>query len=1113
MKKRACDRHVRSVFLKNFLLIAFLLFSFSMSYAVTKDSTRMVSFIVKSETLNNALVKFKDLTGVQILFSEELLGDKRCKELDLVNVSIDFALEKILEGSGFVYSNVDGVYIVKKASGGQKSPTRPRVFTGMVTDRKGEPLPGVTVVVKGTRIGSATDGEGRFELSLALEGEVTLLFSFVGMESREIVVKDDASPICVVLEENSESLEEVVVTGIFERRAESFTGSAQSFTKEELRKVGNTNLLQSLKNIDPSFNIMEDLANGSNPNIMPEVQLRGQSGFPDLKGEYQTDPNQPLFILDGFEVSLMKVIDMDMNRIESVTLLKDAAAKAIYGSKAANGVVVIETHRPAVGKMQVTYTGSINISEPDLSSYNLTDAREKLQVEKDAGLYTYRGNDALQQYNYDRDYNRILEEVLRGVNTDWLSKPLRTGIGHKHVLYLEGGDESFRYGVDFSYNNVKGVMKGSERNTVSGGITFSYRYKNILLKNNLEVIYNKGINSPWGEFSTYARMNPYFRPKDEMGKVNKFFEGTVVTGATIPNPIWNTTINTSDFSEYSQFTNNFYLEWLLSWGGKVTGRISISRNDSGSEIFHPASHTDFIDYSEEDSNRKGTYEYGDGNNFDLAADINANYSKSFGKHLIFANIGWSMSDKTSRNTSFVAEGFPNDYLEDITFARQYYKDSRPKGTESTTRDIGVLFAMNYSYADRYLLDGSFRLSASSQFGSDNRWGKFWSIGVGWNVHKESFMEQLTFLDQLRVRGSIGFTGSQNFNSYHSKATYNYNSTDSYLGEYGAYLLGIENSKLKWQRKYDQNIGLDLSIFNRRMVLRLDYYTANTDDLLTDVTIPSSTGFRSYKENLGEVQNRGFEFRISSRVWNGMKQDGFLNIYLSGTHNSNNIKKISNSLAAYNEQQVDEVTNRPVIRYIEGQSMSVIWAVPSYGIDPANGRDILIKRDGSITYNWDANDLAVCGDTEPKLRGNCGFNFDYRGISLNVGMTWMFGGQIYNQTLVDKVENANMAYNVDRRVFSDRWREQGDISHFKNIRSTGITNPTQRFVEDQNEWTFSSLNLSYDLDRVLPVRDAGIRRLRLSFDMSDVCRLSSVKIERGTSYPFARTFSFSLQAMF
>ena len=810
---------------------------------------------------------------------------------------------------------------------------------------------------------------------------------------------------------------------------------------------------------------------------------------------------------------------MDMNRIASVTLLKDAAAKAIYGSKAANGVVVIETKRPEPGELRVTYTGTVTVNLPDMSSYELCNSTEKLQVELNAGLYDYIGyngvvywEDPNQQYIYSERYNDLLKETLRGVNTDWKAQPLRNAVGHKHVVYLEGGDEAFQYGIDFSFNNVVGVMKGSGRKTFSGGLTFSYRYKNLLLRDQLEVVYNRGDNSPWGDFSKYTSMNPYFRPYDENGNLIKTY--TLYEGSTETNPMWNAMIKTKDMTEYSQFTNNFYAEWRAFEGFKASARIGLTRTDNGAEIFLPATHTDFATYTTDELlNRRGSYTYTDGYSFQLSADVNASYSKYFGNHLLMANAGWTLNDQTTKSMTMKAEGFPNDRLDDIGYARSYAEDSAPTSTESTVRDIGVVAAVNYSYADRYLFDGSIRFSGSSQFGSENRWGKFWSLGLGWNLHHEKFMASAEWLDQLKIRGSIGFTGSQNFNSYQSQDTWTYYKDNFYDGNVGAYLMGMANDRLKWQRKKDTDVGLEFTAFDSRLNIRLDYYNSITDDLLTDVTIPSSTGFTSYKENLGKVQNQGFEFYVNARVWENREKNGYVNIYVNGTHNTNKIKEISNFLASFNEEQSETVTNKPITRYEEGQSMTAIWAVPSRGIDPATGKDVFVKKNGRTTFEWNSDDLAVCGDTEAKLYGNFGFNFSYWGFIVNVGMMYELGGQIYNQTLVDKVENADLTMNVDRRIFSDRWVQPGDISRFKNIADNTTTQATERFVEDNNIWTLSTVNVSYDFDRFAVIKKAGFDRLRLSFDMADVARASSVTIERGTSYPFARAFSFSLQAMF
>lgn len=1089
---------------------------FSMPLGLFAQEKTKVTLSRKAVTLNEVITEMKKQTSYDFFYSTELSELKQTFDIDVKDKEVRQVLDEILPPLGLEYAVQQNLIIIREKL--DKSASKTMSVKGRVFDSQGASLPGVTVVVKGTTLGTSTDTEGRFELDLPAQDNLRLLFSFIGMETQEVAYSEQEE-LRVVMREDVKEMEEVVVTGMFDRRAESFTGSAVTVTQEQLRAVGNTNVIQSLRNLDPSFRIAENLEIGSNPNAMPEIQLRGQSGFPDLRGEYATNPNQPLFIVDGFEADLTKVIDMDMNRIASVTLLKDAAAKAIYGSKAANGVVVIETKRPEPGELRVTYTGTVTVNLPDMSSYELCNSTEKLQVELNAGLYDYIGyngvvywEDPNQQYIYSERYNDLLKETLRGVNTDWKAQPLRNAVGHKHVVYLEGGDEAFQYGIDFSFNNVVGVMKGSGRKTFSGGLTFSYRYKNLLLRDQLEVVYNRGDNSPWGDFSEYTSMNPYFRPYDENGNLIKTY--TLYEGSTETNPMWNAMIKTKDMTEYSQFTNNFYAEWRAFEGFKASARIGLTRTDNGAEIFLPATHTDFATYTTDELlNRRGSYTYTDGYSFQLSADVNASYSKYFGNHLLMANAGWTLNDQTTKSMTMKAEGFPNDRLDDIGYARSYAEDSAPTSTESTVRDIGVVAAVNYSYADRYLFDGSIRFSGSSQFGSENRWGKFWSLGLGWNLHHEKFMASAEWLDQLKIRGSIGFTGSQNFNSYQSQDTWTYYKDNFYDGNVGAYLMGMANDRLKWQRKKDTDVGLEFTAFDSRLNIRLDYYNSITDDLLTDVTIPSSTGFTSYKENLGKVQNQGFEFYVNARVWENREKNGYVNIYVNGTHNTNKIKEISNFLASFNEEQSETVTNKPITRYEEGQSMTAIWAVPSRGIDPATGKDVFVKKNGRTTFEWNSDDLAVCGDTEAKLYGNFGFNFSYWGFIVNVGMMYELGGQIYNQTLVDKVENADLTMNVDRRIFSDRWVQPGDISRFKNIADNTTTQATERFVEDNNIWTLSTVNVSYDFDRFAVIKKAGFDRLRLSFDMADVARASSVTIERGTSYPFARTFSFSLQAMF
>lgn len=1007
-----------------------------------------------------------------------------------------------------------------------------RSIHGIVTDEKGEPLPGASVSQK--RVTQAEsiqtvicDVNGHFSLSIPT-GTTQLEVSFIGFETKVITLTAETS-YHIEMKSNESNLDEVVVTGMFTRKANTFTGAVSTVTKDDLLKVGNQNVIQSLKNIDPSFIQLDNLAMGSNPNSLPELQMRGQSSFPDLNNEYQSNPNQPLFILDGFETELSKIIDMDMNIIESMTLLKDATAKAIYGAKAANGVVVIETKRPAAGKMRITYNANLNIEAPDLSSYDLTNAAEKLEVERLAGLYY---SDNVPEYiTRQKRYSSIQSEILAGVDTDWLAQPVRTGVGQKHSLYLEGGDQYMVYGVDLSYNQVTGVMKGSDRNTFSGGVTLSYRVKNFMFRNKLSVTNNVAHDSPWGDFSTYAKMNPYNRIYDNDGELLKSYQYPVSDAdptkngllQTVYNPVWNSMINTKYVSEYTDITNNFQAEWNVLPTLKVVGRFGITYKKASEDSFKPASHTDFIDYTGDNIYRKGSYLKGSGTNTLTNGDLGVNYSIAMDKHALFLNGQANMSSISNDYWYMVAEGFSNDNMDHVIFGTQYQKDGKPSGSESLAHTLGGVASANYSYDERFLADLNYRLTGSSEFGSDSRWGSFWSVGAGWNLHNEAFLKN-TFVNRLKLRASTGYTGSQGFNTYASMATVRYYTNSSYDGAIGSYLVAMANNNLKWQRKYDQNYGADFTLFNNRINGRFDYYTATTKGMLSPVTLPESTGFSTYTENVGESENKGFETYINVKVLENTRTKTFLNIYGSIAHNTNKLKKISEALRSYNDDQ-DAIKDKdddsvykgqqtkPSVRFIEGQSLNAIWAVKSLGIDPVNGKEIFVKSNGDITYEYSAADQVVCGDAQPKYNGNFGLNAGYKNINLNLALSYRWGGQIYNQTLVDKVENADIMYNVDRRVFTDRWQKEGDIARFKSISDRSYTRPTSRFVEDYSLLTLSSINLSYDFSNTQFLRNSFLQQLKVFVYLNDLFTVSSVEIERGTSYPYARNFSLAVQAAF
>ena len=981
---------------------------------------------------------------------------------------------------------------------------------GRVVDDKGLPLPGVNIKTNESSVVGVTDADGRFDIFIPHDKKISKVeFSYIGMNKTS--VNFTGKQLFVTMKEDAQSVGEIVVNGIFERKKESFTGATTVIRKDELMRGGSQNLLQNLKNLDPAFKIVENMDLGSNPNSMPEVRMRGQQSMPDLKGTYKGNPNQPLFILDGFETDVTTIYDLDMNRVETVVLLKDAAAKAIYGSKAANGVVVIETRKPETGKLRISYKGDLNLTIPDLTGYNLCNAQEKFEVDKKHGVYS-------DPWFWEQYLNNIQAEIARGVDTDWLVQPLHTGLGHRHSVYLEGGDERIRYGVDLLYNDIKGVMKGSDRKTFSGGFVLSYRYKNLLFRNQFNTSLNHADDSPYGSFSEYAELNPYWTPFDEAGNLKKIAGSTGgggLIGVTKGNPLWNTTIGTKNFSKYTRLTDNFYIEWQILEALKLRGRLGLTKIFNKREDFYPASHTYFLGYSKERTFEKGQYSKSNGESSSISADLTANYSLYLKKHQLLVNAGWSMQQNQSESTKFKVIGFPNDRINFIASGLKPDNIQPFSGSEGINRSISFLSALNYSYDDRYLADLSYRASASSLFGKENRWGHFWAAGLGWNLHKEHFLKNASWLKQFKLRASTGYTGAQNFSSYQALATFGYYQTQVYDNWIGSYLMALPNDNLKWQKTLDYNIGVDINVMNRLSV-RYDYYTQKTEDQLLALTIPPSMGFRSYMENLGSTENKGMELKLNAHLLYDPASNRYLSTFFSIAKNSNKLKKISNALKSYNDEVDSEIqggkTNKPQLHFIEGESMNAIWAVRSLGIDPATGDEVYLTKNGDKTMVWRTEDQVVCGDAMPKYTGTFGVNVDYKGVFMNISFYYQLGGQVYNQTLVNRVENAYVGLNVDKRIYDAVWKQPGDIVDF-SYSPAKVTKPSSRFVQDLNELRFSTLNIGYDFRNTELLTRLKISQLKVSFYMNDIFRASTVKVERGLDYPFARTYSFSLQATF
>lgn len=966
-------------------------------------------------------------------------------------------------------------------------------ITGRVVDEKGNPLPGVSVILKGTSMGVATDPEGAFSMNIPETEHTVLVFSFIGMKTYEQKIAAHKTDYRIMLYPDTQTLDDVVVTGFSTKSKASFTGAAQTVTKEQLLSVGTKNILQSLQAFVPGMQLVENNAQGSNPNVRPEILVRGRSSFTE-------GSNIPTFIVDGSEVSADYVFDMDINDVESATVLKDASASALYGAKAANGVIVITTKPMTGGKMKVSYSGNFSLTVPDLSDYHLLDAEDKLEYERLAGLYSSKSNKT--QYELDKDYNEIFQRIREGVNTDWMSYPLRNSFVNNHNLTIYGGDEYVRYNLGIRYGNDRGVMKGSDRQRYSLSFKLSYNKGNaIYLSNTMTISSTTNNESPYGSFSGFVEKNPYDRAYNVDGTLNN----NLHYGKE--NPLYEATLGSYNTGETFNIYDVLDFKFQLLEGLRLEGSFSLTKYKNNTEIFVSPDSKQFESTSVDEA---GSIDVTNTRTMDYQGKLLLTYNKVFENGTLLSFVGGGNLQAADNNSNgYRGIGILSDKLAHPGFASKYPTGGAPNGSETLDRSMGGFLNANAIYKDRYFVDLSVRYEGSSKFGSDQRFAPFWSAGIGWNIHNEKFFNA-TSTDRLKLRASVGYLGNASFPAYMAVTTYEYKSDLVYDKGIGAIPMAIANPDLKWERTLNYNAGVDVNLFHNRLDLTFDYYKKITDNLLLDVTKAPSIGVSTAKENLGKVDNTGLELR--TRVIAIRNQNWDWTLSLTASHNSNKIKKISNALKAENEKQNAEKSRTPRPLYEEGESMSAIKVVKSGGIDPATGQEIYIGKDGKPTFIYDYNDKIVYGDSDPKLYGVFSSYLTYKGVSLNVMFDYKLKSTIYNQTLVTRVEGADPHNNADQRVFDSRWKNIGDYTKYKDIADQSTPEQTSRFIEDEYTWSMRSLSVAYDFPASIYGR-LYLSRLRIEFMTNDLFRVSTVKQERGFDYPFARSFQFNISATF
>ena len=1000
------------------------------------------------------------------------------------------------------------------------------VYGRVIEKLSNEPMVGVTIRLDGHSTGVITDINGCYVLTLPEKGGL-VIYSYIGFETRKIKVTS-RQKVDVQMVEATESIQEVIVTGYNSIQKESFTGNTTKIEKEDLLKVNPNNLISAIQTFDPSFRIQENLAAGSDPNSLPQFVLRGQTGIGETTlGQTSTssisrevlsgNSNLPIFILDGFEVDVEKIYDLDMNSIHSINILKDAAATAMYGSRAANGVIVIERRAPEAGKFRVQYSGVLSAELPDLSSYNLMNAREKLETERLAGLYD---SNTPEIDPYTNGYYQRLNNVLTGVDTYWLSQGLRTALNHKHSIFIDGGENDVRWGVELGFRGTEGVMKHSSRKNANAAFYVDYRIGGLQIKNKVTYTYNKSTDVPFNSFSDYSHLLPYMRLYDENGDYVRRLEKFDGASGTQVNPLYEINFyNSFDHSGYDEVTDDLSLNWRITDGLRLRGQFSVlMRNSTGDLYKDPAS----ASYSASTGNINGEKTESTQKRTVIDGSLSLMYNNTFKGHNLNICLSSNMRQTQSTASETRYRGFPGGDLVSSNYAAEVY--GKPSSSDNTTRLVGALLTSNYTYNNIYLADLTGRIDGSSEFGSDKRWSMFWSTGAGINIHNYDFMKSNELFSMLKFRASYGLTGKTNFSLYSAKDMYQLQTDSWYPTGYGVFLYQMGNPNLKWERKYTLDYGVEIGLWHDKIYLKASAYDERTIDLITDYTIPSSTGFTSYKENMGKVKNTGVELELRARLYSD--RNWLFQLYGSFARNKNTIIEISQAMRDYNkrveelfsgynpESSSDSKYAKTYLKYYEGASLTSIYGMKSLGISPTNGKEIYLRRNGDVTDVWSADEWTIIGDTAPKGQGSFGYTLSYKQLSMFASFLYTFGGDAYNNTLVSYVENADIKNdNVDKRVLLDRWQKPGDITTMKDIRDRNVTTgASSRFVQKNNTLQWSSLTMSYNF-RPEQLKKLHLSGLRLSFTMNDLFYWSTIRQERGLDYPYSRSFNLTTNIIF
>ncbi len=1156
-----------------------LLMFFYMQFPL-QSQAQSLQLQVEKAGLSEVLEKIKQQSPFTFVFNVDDIKQVPPITLNLKNSDIETVLTRCLANTNLTFSRHDQTIVLKKKI--QVISSQSFRLWGLVTDGEGRPLPGASIVIKESAVGVVTDIEGKFDMTLP-SGEETLIITFIGMQKQEIKVTGQHF-INIRLDEEQHTLSEVVCTGYQTIRKERTTGSIEVIEAKDLAGKPFVSVDQLLiGKLSGVSSFMGSGQAGGNA----DINIRGVN---TLSGS-----SQPLWIVDGLpmqgetpdikggggmlEANILTngIGNIAPSDIKSITVLKDAAAAAIYGARAANGVIVITTKRGVEGDLYCSYTGNFEIGTAPLPDLGFMNTSQKIRYERELWEdwnmkdYTKRDQGLVGQILSDvksgaispDEGERRIEE-LRGYNTNWYKEIYQNSFSHTHNLSLSGGNQQMSYYSSINYAHNQGILQKDKYQNLSVNLKGTYRPHDRfdltfgVSSSSREKEYHNSIIDPF-RYALYA--NPYESPYDKEGNmrydqsyINFDYKRGEETFVFNKFNILNELDNTGQTSKYNSTSLSLELNWYILKNLKYTGRaVKTITNKNDKTYAAPGTYTSFInnwykglidrDLAEEENN--GYINKSSARTSQYSVNNSLEYNLELSNHFINAYIGQEISaTKTEDFYTLLPEynpdieigGYPN--IKDVIADRI---DLKRLG------DIGLLeqryssFYANasYGYRDCYILSLNGRMDGADIIGSDNQFTPLWSVSGRWNLHKNGFFRENKIVSEFSLKAEYGYTGNINRNVY-PFTTITISGTDRYNGVLIASSTTYPNPVIKWENKHEKSAGLEMSLFNYRLNMNLSYYHNKVNDVLTNKRLPVSTGIKGYYANVSDLLNKGFEISLNGIP---LRTD---NVMLGVNFNiAFNKNVVSNSYYS----GIDQITMNLIKQeqpIVDGYSVGAVFGVKDKGVDPETGERMvegiiaqgvgpnekptsttafksqIVERD----LLQDHDKVIYLGQTTPKFYGGFGLSFRYKNFDLSTVFNFE-GGHIiskFNERLSSPNGTKALVFsktnvNADRL---NRWRQTGDISNYEKYDlysyKANIV-PMDSDYEKGDYLRCRNISLTYrftgTLLNRLPVK---LKRAAVSFQADNVFTLTGYsgidpELRKDFGYPLPRNYRFSLQIGF